>query len=482
MKKRAMSGQGIPRRDVLSMGAAALGAGLVQRAPRAMTPRPKRVVVAGAGIAGLSCAYELMKRGHEVRVLEASGRTGGHVLTVRDQLADGLYVDAGAENFTKPGYDLCWNYIREFQITALRQQRHDNMMRRIDGKWYTEEMLQDRNVLSKLGFNRKEIGYLAHRNRWSWDITGLYLDPYVDDIEDEYRPLDAGLNHLDRITVSDLLEQDGASAGALRFGSFKSDSALSAIWHYATWKLQGAASREVYRLKGGNQMLPDALASRLGDHIWLGCPIQAIEQGETGVTVRYREFGREEKTIDADYLVSCIPLPQLLQIPVTPAWPAEKAYAISNIPYYSMTRVFFQSRTRFWEDDGLSPNLSIGDRALGLVWSIGEDVDTSRGLLMGGIAGAGAAEAAVEAFRRYYPGKSENIEQAQVVVWPQNRWTAFCERILSKPGELPKLWPMLAEPHGRIHFAGAYADTGRGKGMHAATRSAHRAVAAIEKA
>ncbi|HSI65302.1 MAG TPA: FAD-dependent oxidoreductase, partial [Candidatus Saccharimonadia bacterium] len=64
----------------------------------------KKVIVMGGGIAGLCCAYELMERGHEVTVLEASRRTGGHVKTIRDPLPDGLYADVGAEHFTKPGY------------------------------------------------------------------------------------------------------------------------------------------------------------------------------------------------------------------------------------------------------------------------------------------------------------------------------------------------------------------------------------------
>src|ERR1700710_2745509 len=68
-------------------------------------PTGKKIIVAGAGISGLCCAYELMKSGHDVVVLEATGRHGGHVFTGRDGFADGLYADYGADHITDPGYE-----------------------------------------------------------------------------------------------------------------------------------------------------------------------------------------------------------------------------------------------------------------------------------------------------------------------------------------------------------------------------------------
>src|SRR6266481_4604628 len=62
---------------------------------RGSSAASKKIIVAGAGISGLCCAYELMKMGHEVLVLEATGRHGGHVFTGRDGLSDGLYADYG---------------------------------------------------------------------------------------------------------------------------------------------------------------------------------------------------------------------------------------------------------------------------------------------------------------------------------------------------------------------------------------------------
>src|SRR4051812_26928511 len=98
----------LTRRDVLKTTGLAL-AGWAPAGPGAGAR--KSVIVAGGGIAGLCCAFELMERGYEVTLLEPSRRPGGHVKTTREPLAAGLYADVGAEHFTKPGYTQYWRYV-----------------------------------------------------------------------------------------------------------------------------------------------------------------------------------------------------------------------------------------------------------------------------------------------------------------------------------------------------------------------------------
>ena len=469
----------VTRREILTMTGAMLASGLFVPQPSAQSGgSKKKVIVAGAGIGGLCCAYELMRRGHEVTVLEAAGRTGGHVLTIRDYLADGLYVDAGAEHFTQPGYDLYWRYLKEFDLPVLAYPRRPNVNRFIDGKMYTPETLADRSILQSLGLNQREIDYLAN-HQW-WEFRLLYFKPYLDSFEDEYRPFDAKLEYLDEVTVTELLRKDGASNAAIRFIG-GSSSALQALWLTAILKLRGVPiwPSHVFRIKGGNQKMTDAFAARLGERIRLGCPITAIEHGAMGVTVHYREFGKANK-MEADYLVSCISLVQLRKIPLTPGWPEEKGYVIRNTQYYSISRTIFQSRTRFWEKDGISSSLDFGEPSLEGVWRMADEITTSRGLLVGSAAGNADPEESLATFRQYYPGRSEDIEQVRIVSWPLDPWASACERV-PFPGQLAKFWPKVMEPHGRIHFAGAYADN-LGWGMEAATRSANRVAAVIDKA
>src|SRR4051812_10404124 len=77
---------------------------------------PKKVVVIGAGVAGLAAAYELREAGHDVTVLEARARPGGRVQTMRDQFSDGLYAEAGAMNVYDT-HDWTLKYIKLFGLT-----------------------------------------------------------------------------------------------------------------------------------------------------------------------------------------------------------------------------------------------------------------------------------------------------------------------------------------------------------------------------
>src|SRR5262249_25125646 len=69
---------------------------MLHHQPLAPTAAPKTVIVVGAGLAGLSCAYELTEAGHRVTVLEARDRPGGRVRTLRAPLPDGLLAEVGA--------------------------------------------------------------------------------------------------------------------------------------------------------------------------------------------------------------------------------------------------------------------------------------------------------------------------------------------------------------------------------------------------
>ena len=86
----------ITRRDFLRASTAA-AAGMAITPARSLwnvtgNSSAEKVIIIGAGLGGVSCAYELQNTGIDITVLEARSRPGGRVRTYRDPFADNLYT------------------------------------------------------------------------------------------------------------------------------------------------------------------------------------------------------------------------------------------------------------------------------------------------------------------------------------------------------------------------------------------------------
>jgi monoamine oxidase len=480
------------RRDILKQaGMAAVAVAASSLGANAESKKTKRVIIVGGGIGGLCCAYELMERGHEVTLLEASRRTGGHVKTIRDPLPDGLYADVGAEHFTNPGYDEYRRYVEKFDLPVLPWARRQDMYRKIDGKWWTEKQLADKDVLAGFGFNTREIDYIREHG-WR-ELPMLYLAPYIAKFKDEYQPFGIGLDELDHMLLGDVLADAGMSEAGARYtgasGRSKpgekptGSSALFQIWQTAIPKMRGLPmfKREVFHLKGGNQLLPDTFAAKLGERVQRNSEVNAISHNDTSVTVHFKQQDAEH-TLSADHVVLCCSPFVIHRITVTPEWPEAKAFALQNTMMGMQSRVLLVTRGAFWKGDVPSINLETGDSKMGLVYETAADVAGERRVLMGSGLPAQTPEDTIAAFRNFYPGKAKDtIEQCIVHQWWKEEPLAVgCERHAFPFGQLAKIWPKLIEPVGRIHFAGAAFDN-LPWGQDAATRSANRVARQIHE-
>jgi monoamine oxidase len=473
------------RRTFLKTVAAGVGASLVgPRAAEAQRPqKPKHAIVAGGGITGLCCAYELMQRGIHVTLLEASGRYGGHVFSGRDGLSDGLWADYGADHLTKPGYEKFFRYVEAFGLEAVPYPNaegsplpaNNGQLTQIGGKFYSDAMLAETATLKALGFNAQEVSFLS-AHPW-YELPALYLADYLAHFHDPSQPFGNGCDDLDAIDLDTVYARKGASKRARDYLGGQHVNALYGVWRFAVMKERGIplSEGETFHLKGGNEEMPKAFAARLGARVKLNHPITAIQHDASGVTVTYTAFGYDEpQTMRGDYLVNCISLPVFRRIAVTPALSPAKQYVVDNIAYSSHPFFVFEAETKFWLDDGFS-NLAMTFEHpdISSIWVVPETPQSTRVVLKAFGPSGLSPQRVLAAFRELYPGKRDTIVQALTYDWSKDAFAPTCEMEPFAPGTLRQFWPAIMKPEGRIYFAGTYADP-LSRGMESCVRSAAR--------
>lgn len=426
---------------------------------------PKRILVAGAGLAGLSAAYELHRAGHDVTVIEARERPGGRVLTLREPFTEGLYAEAGAETFGDT-HTYVQHYIRHFGLRAVASRDSGNLL----ALYY---MRGQRLKPSQAGMNWP-VTLTPAEQKMSWyGLSRKYVQPAVKDIGD---PLAPGwpspeiLEKYDRVSFAEMLRRRGASPEAisvLQVGYSDTwdngtgrDSALCSLRDERI----GRSMKEYQHVEGGNDKLPQAFAQKLGDRIHYRAQLLQIEQNARQVTVTIQERGRHHK-IAADCLICAIPFSVLRSIQVNPAFGPAKQKAIQELTYQSVTRVFVQSKTRYWTSEGLS-GYAASDLPIMTVWDCTAGQPGEHAVLECYASGEAArrlesareekrVQIAVENLERLFPGIRENFERGTSVAWDSDPWArgAFA---WFKVDQMSTLLPHLATREGRVFFGGEH--------------------------
>lgn len=455
----------VTRRALL--GAAASGVALPASAHAPFLPRaqrPRRVVVLGAGMAGLAAALELLEAGHEVTVLEARLRPGGRVYTLRDPFSDGLYAEAGAL-FIPDHHDAVLRYIRRFNLPLA-----PIPSRAMVSIYY----LRDTRILASEGASaRWPVELKPEEQRLGpVGLWNRYITPTARKLGDPSRPdwPPEEFRRLDSISFAAFLREQGASEGAiaiLRLGYFDlfgdgidQTSALFLLRDTAMRKDE----KQTYCLRNGNDQLPKAMAAAMKDRIRYGCAVQRIEQETARVRVVYRR-GLETETITADRVICALPFSILRGIEVEPGFSPVKARAVETLPYTSVCRIFLQFRTKFWARQGL-PGSANTDLPIMWCWDPTLLQGGPRGILEAYIAGPTARKLvgmketdrllfALTEMDKVYPGSRREFEGGGTKSWDEDEWQrgdyAWC-----RPGQMTTFGAQLATPEGRIHFAGEH--------------------------
>jgi monoamine oxidase len=337
-----------------------------------------------------------------------------------------------------------------------------------------------------------EEAKLDRRGMWA-----KYVLPVLPELGDDTTatwPPDS-VKKYDQMTFAEFLKMRGASPDAVALLSLFLPSGLGdgATAVSALNLLRESIHREHmkhnYTIRGGTDMLPRALAARLAPKINYGAPVMRIEQNPNGVKVIVRRPG-EHQAFQCDRLVCAIPFSVLRHIEVAPGFSREKQRAIDQLQYTSVSRIYLQTRSRFWFAEGLSGNATTDLPVMGIYERTINQPGT-RGILECYTAGPNARQlaarrdgdrvtTALAEVQRVYPEISSQFEGGASKCWDEDEWSRGAYAWF-KPGEMTSLLPHIASVEGRVHFAGEHASSSPGW-MQGAIESGNRVAAEINDA
>jgi monoamine oxidase len=468
-----------------SLDALALGQGKLER-----KGAPKRIIIVGAGLSGLSAAYELSQLGHDVTILEAQMRPGGRVQTLREPFSDGLYAEAGAARIPESHtYTLKYAKLFELKLDPFYPSKLDSV-----GYMRGTRLVIKQNTPPDL--SRLPLKLTPEEMKAGvWGLWTKYVGPKmleslgsVNDVASLNWP-PPPLKKFDDVTYVDFLRAQGASPDAialmmLGFANPEDDriSALESLREVAL--NQG----KLVKIRGGTDLLPRAFAQRLAAQIRYHSPVARIEQDTQSVRAFYTDASGANQTMTADYLLCTIPFSVLRRMEVSPKFSPEKQRTIEQMSYLPVTRIFLQSRKRFWESAGLN-GFGLSDMPEE-VWHPTWDQPGARGLLMSYLRGSAAHRVAkmeetdrirfmLEHMEKIHPGIRENFEGGVSKAWEEDEWARGAFTHL-EPGQMFGLMPHVARAEGRIHFAGEHASAWHGW-MQGALESGNRAAREINE-
>ncbi len=485
------------RRDFLQLSALAAAALAARPAfgwdePKTEIERrgpSKKILILGAGLAGLSAGYELTRAGHDVTILEGQVRAGGRVQTVREPFPDGLFAEAGPARIPDT-HHLTLKYAKQFGLELdpfFPTQQSTFVYAR--GKRVAVPAGQAPD-LAKMPFRFTE----EELKLGGGGLFGKYYGPALAELRNpESLDLSSSpASRYDTMTLSQMIHQKGASAEVAAFLSFAfqrpGETRPSALWFLRQMALL-QTMRTFLKIRGGTDRLPKAFAARLAEKIHYGARVLRIEQQADRVRVIFERGGSRE-SLEAPHLICTIPFSVLRHIEVSPPFSPKKQRAVRELYYEPVARVFLQTRTRYWEREGLN-----GFGASDLpeqIWHPTHDQPGPRGILLSYMLGDQGREITrmpddahrIRFIRRHFekvlPGLQENFEGGATKVWENDPW-ARGAAAFPAPGQVISLVPHTAPAEGRIHFAGEHTSPWNGW-MQGAIESGLRAAREVNHA
>ena len=466
----------------------------------------RRVVVLGAGIAGLVAAYELQQAGFAVTVLEARARVGGRAWTVRDgdtiamigeptqtaRLSPGLYFNAGPARLPSfhqgmLGYAKQFGVPLEIEVNTSRSAYIAAPGSRIrmraavnDTRGYIAELLAKavgQGALDTVVTPAEKAQLLPFLRRYG-DLDERFAFSGTTRSGFATRP-GAGVGRF------------GVAAPPVPFATLLANPQLpmtlfdEGIFQQAT----------MFQPVGGMDRIPVAIARHLTDRVICRAEVVRIRHDVGGVQVTYvdRATGAGH-TATGDYVVCTLPFPVLAAIDHD--LPPDYRAAIAAVEYDFSNKIAFDA-PRFWEADEIYGGITFVGGDTALIWYPSAAIHSDRGVVLGCYASGQRARdferlplaeqiaAARAAIEMVHPGHGADCVAPLVVNWhkvpfslgPWPAWNGVPlgpqENHIDQPG-----YRLLNQPAGRVVFAGAALSQTPGW-QEGAVQSAHAAVTTI---
>ena len=362
--------------------------------------RGKRVVVLGAGIAGMSAAHELTKAGFECVVLEARARPGGRcwtlrggdtvdegdgTQTVRWDRSDNLYFNPGPARLPQH-HKAILGYCKELGV-LLEPLVNDNRNALLhDEATFDGKPVRIRQVANDL---RGHIAELLAKsvNQGALDQTLSTAD------KEALLGLARGFGRLRAdysyrgSPRSGFAELPGAG---LRVGRRNEPLALKALATNAFWQEAAGFGEQfdqaatMLQPVGGMDRIAWAFARRLGQRIRYDKVVTQIRRaGEAAARVVYRDRRtKTERAIEADFVIVTLPLAVLGAVAAD--FSPRHRTAIAAATYMPAAKVAFEAARRFWEEDEqIYGGISWTTQDITQIWYPSTGLQSARGILVG---------------------------------------------------------------------------------------------------
>ncbi|MCI0674054.1 MAG: FAD-dependent oxidoreductase, partial [Myxococcaceae bacterium] len=453
----------VSRRTVLAGAAGTAGLAACATLPRVNRGDAPDVLIVGAGIAGLTCAWRLRQAGVPVQVVEAQERAGGRMRSLAGTFAAGQVAELGGE-LIDTGHTAIQGLAVELGL-ALEDLASD-----------APELARDTWYVGGAHRTDAEVVEAFHPVARALSLSQARLGA----LSTLARGMGGDAAALDHISLAEWLERCGADAWMRELltlsytAEYGLETDVQSCLNLLTMMepsqeafLLFGESDERFHIAGGNERLPRALAERLGDALAPGRRLVAVRPASDGRLACTFEGAGGTRDVVARHVVLALPFTLLREVELALPLPSEKREAIASLSYGTNSKLMLGVSERVWRTRHRRHGSSVC-APVQLTWETSRQQPGAAGILTcftGGKAGLAAGEgitaergaAVADALESVFPGlAAAHTGQPTVRAhWPSHPWARGSYASYGV-GQRTRFGGVEGERVGNLHFAGEH--------------------------